>query len=64
MANNSKVIILIGGIVAIIGQFCGADYYLPLIGGAIAVIVGLLLKKLFLFFRNSSFKFILLRRKE
>jgi len=45
MANNSKVIILIGGIVAIIGQFWGADYYLPLIGGAIAVIGGLLLKK-------------------
>jgi len=45
MANNSKVIILIGGIVAIIGQFWGADYYLPLIGGAVAVIGGLLLKK-------------------
>ncbi len=45
MASNSKLIVLIGGIVAIIGQFWGADYYLPLIGGAIAVIGGLLLKK-------------------
>ena len=45
MANNSKVLILIGGVVAIVGQFWGADYYLPLIGGAIAVIGGLLLKK-------------------
>ncbi len=45
MAQNSKLIVLIGGIVAIIGQFYGADYYLPLIGGAIAVIGGLLLKK-------------------
>ena len=44
MANNPKLIILIGGVVAIIGQFYGADYYLPLIGGAIAVIGGLLLK--------------------
>lgn len=45
MANNSKLLIIIGGIVAIIGQFYGADYYLPLIGGAIAIIGGLLLKK-------------------
>lgn len=45
MAQNSKLLVLIGGIVAIIGQFWGADYYLPLIGGAIAVIGGLLLKK-------------------
>ncbi len=45
MANNSKVLILIGGVVAIVGQFWGADFYLPLIGGAIAVIGGLLLKK-------------------
>lgn len=44
MAYNSKILILIGGVVAIIGQFYGAEYYLPLIGGAIAVIGGLLLK--------------------
>ena len=29
---------LIGGIVAVIGQFWGMDYYLPLIGGVLAVI--------------------------
>jgi len=45
MANNPKLLILLGGVVAIIGQFYGADYYLPLIGGAVAVIGGLLLKK-------------------
>lgn len=44
MAYNPKLLILIGGIVAIIGQFYGAEYYLPLIGGAIAVIGGLLIK--------------------
>ncbi|MBA7597713.1 hypothetical protein ES703_04719 [subsurface metagenome] len=45
MAQSSKLLIIIGGIVAIVGQFYGADYYLPLIGGAVAVIGGLLLKK-------------------
>ena len=39
-----KWLIVLGGIVAIIGQFWGANYYLPLIGGAVAAIVGLLLK--------------------
>ena len=45
MAQSSKLLIIIGGIVAIVGQFYGADYYLPLIGGAVAIIGGLLLKK-------------------
>ena len=45
MASSSKLLIIIGGIIAIIGQFYGAEYYLPLIGGAVAVIGGLLLKK-------------------
>lgn len=45
MASSSKLLIIIGGIVAIVGQFYGADYYLPLIGGAVAIIGGLLLKK-------------------
>jgi len=44
MAYNPKLLIIIGGIIAIIGQFFGAEYYLPFIGGAIAVIGGLLLK--------------------
>ncbi len=37
-----KWLIVLGGVVAVIGQFWGADYYLPLIGGAVAVIFGLL----------------------
>lgn len=45
MTSSSKLLIIIGGIVAIVGQFYGADYYLPLIGGAVAIIGGLLLKK-------------------
>lgn len=45
MTQSSKLLIIIGGIVAIVGQFYGADYYLPLIGGAVAIIGGLLLKK-------------------
>jgi len=44
MAYNPKLLIIIGGIVAIIGQFFGTEYYLPLVGGAIAVIGALLLK--------------------
>ena len=39
MANNSKILILIGGVVAIVGQFWGADFYLPLIGAAIAMVI-------------------------
>jgi len=31
-----KNIVLLGAIIAIIGQFWGADYYLPLIGGVVA----------------------------
>ena len=44
MAYNPKLLIIIGGIIAIIGQFFGAEYYPPFIGGVIAVIGGLLLK--------------------
>ena len=32
---------LIGGVVAVIGQFWGADLFLPLIGGVLAVIAGI-----------------------
>lgn len=50
MAQSSKLLIIIGGIVAIVGQFWGGpgmipNWYLPLIGGAVAIIGGLLLKK-------------------
>ena len=39
-----KWLIVIGGLVAVIGQFWGSDIFLPLIGGAVAAIVGFLLK--------------------
>lgn len=43
MAGWKKGLIVLGGVIAVIGQFWGADtYYLPLIGGAIAAIFGLL----------------------
>ena len=32
---------LIGGILALIGQWWGANYYLPLIGGVLAIIGGI-----------------------
>ena len=32
---------LIGGIIAIIGQFWGAEFYLPAIGGIVALIGGI-----------------------
>ena len=31
---------LIGGVVAVIGQFWGDNYFLPLIGGLLAVVAG------------------------
>jgi len=40
-----KIVIIIGGIVAVIGQFFGANYYLPLIGGILALIGGLIPEK-------------------
>jgi len=42
MAGWKKGLIVLGGVVAVVGQFWGANYYLPLIGGAVAAIVGLL----------------------
>lgn len=36
----NKWLVIIGGIVAVIGQFWGFDYYLPLIGGVLALIGG------------------------
>lgn len=38
MAGWETWVALIGGVVAVIGQFWGAGYYLPLIGGVLAVI--------------------------
>ena len=37
-------LIFIAGLVAIVGQFWGAAYYLPLIGGVVTAVVALLLK--------------------
>lgn len=42
--KDMQWIVLLGGVVAVIGQFWGAAYYLPLIGGALAII-GTLVKK-------------------
>ncbi len=38
-----KWLVILGGVVAVVGQFWGSEFYLPLIGGAVAAIVGLLL---------------------
>ena len=45
MADLGKWLAIIGGIVAVIGQFWGgpgmtSNYYLPVVGGALAVIGG------------------------
>jgi hypothetical protein len=40
MAEWGKWVAIIGGIVAVVGQFWGVAYYLPLIGGVLAVIGG------------------------
>ena len=44
MDTAQKWVIVIAGLVAVIGQFWGAHYYLPFIGGAVAAIVALFLK--------------------
>jgi hypothetical protein len=38
--NWNKWLVIIGGLVAVIGQFWGFSYYLPLIGGVLALIGG------------------------
>jgi len=43
MAAMGKWIAVVGGVLAIVGQFYGATFYLPLIGGVVAV-VGALMK--------------------
>jgi hypothetical protein len=37
-----KWVIVLGGVVAVVGQFWGANYYLPLIGGAVAAVFALM----------------------
>ena len=40
MNDTKKWLVIVGGVVAVIGQFWGATYYLPLIGGVLALIGG------------------------
>jgi len=43
MSNDwKKWAVVLGGVAAAVGQFWGANYYLPLIGGAVAAVVALL----------------------
>ena len=43
MGNDwKKWVIVLGGVVAAVGQFWGSNYYLPLVGGAVAAVVALL----------------------
>ena len=42
MTDWKKWAIVAGGVVAVVGQFWGYDYYLPLVGGAVAAVVALL----------------------
>jgi hypothetical protein len=44
MADWKKWVIVLAGVVAAVGQFYGANWYLPLIGGAVAAVVALLLE--------------------
>lgn len=39
-----KWVIFAAGLVAIIGQFWGAGYYLPLIGGVVTAVLALMLE--------------------
>tara|TARA_B100000315_G_C14410630_1_gene510824 strand:+ start:247 stop:381 length:135 start_codon:yes stop_codon:yes gene_type:complete len=41
MKDWKKWVIVAGGVVAAAGQFWGMEYYLPLIGGAVAAVVAL-----------------------
>jgi len=41
MAQWGKWTAVVGGVVAVVGQFWGANYWLPAIGGVIAIVGGL-----------------------
>jgi len=43
MVGWQKTVVIIGAALAIIAQFWGAEYYLPLIGGVL-VLIGALVK--------------------
>lgn len=38
MAAWGKWVAIVGGVIAIIGQFWGGNYYLPVIGGVVAIV--------------------------
>ncbi len=40
MATWGKWTAIVGGVIAVIGQFWGVSMYLPLVGGVIAVVGG------------------------
>jgi hypothetical protein len=40
MAKTGMWLAIVGGVVAVVGQFWGANYYLPAIGGVVAVVGG------------------------
>lgn len=41
MDDWRKWVIVVAGLVAVVGQFWGFEFYLPLIGGAVAAVVAL-----------------------
>ena len=41
MKDWQKWAVIVGGLVAVVGQFWGMEYYLPLIGGVLALLGGL-----------------------
>jgi len=41
MADWMKYLAVVGGVIAVVGQWWGANYYLPVIGGVLAIIGGL-----------------------
>tara|TARA_Y100000310_G_scaffold161721_1_gene161630 strand:+ start:13553 stop:13687 length:135 start_codon:yes stop_codon:yes gene_type:complete len=41
MNDWKKWVIVVGGVAAAVGQFWGANYYLPLVGGAAAAVAAL-----------------------
>ena len=40
--EKTKLFVIIGALIAILGQFWGSNWYLPLIGGLIALIAGIM----------------------
>ena len=42
MNDWRKWVIVLAGVAAAVGQFWGMNYYLPLIGGAVAAVVALI----------------------